>query len=74
MIGMLWSKKPVPSSGCGTVRQVDNKDLYPELLMIHGHCSDRTQRDRPCSVALSNPVPRDLPCSAQSLCQAGPAP
>lgn len=64
MTGMLRSENPTPSSGCGPARQVDGKDLHPELLVIHGHCCPRTQRDRPCSVGQSSqdaPSPKGPP-------------
>lgn len=67
MIGMLGSESPMPSSGCVPARQVDNKHLHLELLVIHGHCCHRTQRDRPCPVGQSSQDARS-PKEPPTLC------
>lgn len=48
-VRMPRSETLTRSSDCGPAGQADNKDLHPKLLVIHGHCCPRTQRDGLCS-------------------------
>ncbi|KAM6357110.1 uncharacterized protein FN964_006154 isoform 2-T2 [Alca torda] len=60
----LRSETLSPGSGSGPTGQADNKDLHSKLLVIHGHCRPRTERDGLCSAGRSGqdaPSPKGHP-------------